>query len=111
MTCTNQTRMRFRPLQAHLLQRLATATSQEDWHAKTPVGLDLEHCMTDSPRRCELLRCSTTRLMFILQDSRTRVASENTCLALVVCTSQRPDRHLLLSGAVEVAEQELHPLC
>jgi hypothetical protein len=74
-------------LQAQLLRRLATATSQSDWLAKAPVGLDLEHCMNTPKLRDVLLQSDSDMLPLILQDRRTRVASENTCLALVACSS------------------------
>ena len=69
-------------LQAQLLFKLRSASSLQDWLAKAPCGLDLEHCMRDAAAR-NLLLSSPALCKILLQDSRTAVASENTCLALV----------------------------
>jgi hypothetical protein len=55
------------------------------WQATTPVGLDLEYCMSSSPElRGQVRTIGVTHLRILLEDDRTMVASENTCLALVL---------------------------
>jgi hypothetical protein len=78
-------------LQGQLIKQLRTAASLEDWLARSPVGLDLEHCVHDSMLRNAFLEIHRLpeRLLIILQDTRTAVASENTCAGIVVAVAPR----------------------
>jgi hypothetical protein len=72
-------------LQSQLLDRLEAAQDVARWQATTPTGLDLEYCMSRSTAlSCSLRALGATHLAILLEDDRTMVFSENTCLALVL---------------------------
>jgi hypothetical protein len=90
-------------LQSQLLRRLKDAASAAAWIARAPEGLDLEYCLHSDALREQLLGLGKDKVLLILRDDRTRVASEGTCLALALLCIQHEaipeaDRHELLAA-------------
>jgi hypothetical protein len=90
-------------LQSQLLGRLEDAVDLDEWRESTPQGLDLEYCLLRNALQARLLGLGKDKVVLVLRDNGTAVASEGTCLALALLCIRHDaipeaDRHELLAA-------------